>query len=143
MAHILTDVGEEYYAKTALGGATLTVGLYNDATDAVIDTDDLAGITTEPGTTNYARQSSAFSVADISGNWGIQNDVQLTFDFSDTSVSKTVDSWFVVVNFMSVEKADAAASDHLMATGALSQSRDIGQIDTLNVDAGGVGVTVN
>lgn len=146
MAHILTNIGEEYYTETALNGVTLTVGLYNDTTDAIADTDDLAAITTEPGNTNYARASDTFSVADLetSSNWGIQNDTQLTFDFSDTSTTETLTSYFVVANFISDEAADGTtAADHLIATGSLSQDRDAGSIDTLNIEAGGVAVSIN
>lgn len=141
MSRILTDLGEEYTIKTNLDGVSLDVGLYNDGTDAITDTEDLADITTEPGGSAYARQTDTFTAADLSGDWGIDNDSQLSFDTSDSS--QTVDSYFIVANFTAADTGDGSATDHLIITGALSQSRDLSQIDTLNISAGTVGVKVN
>lgn len=142
MAYILTDIGEEWYTETALNGVTVTVGLYNDTTDTIADTNDLAAITTEPTGASYARQSDTVTVADISGDWGFDNDTKITFDTSDSS--QTVDSAFFVINFDSDEAGDAGTpADHLVATAALTQSRDLSQVDELNISAGELGVTVN
>lgn len=145
MANLLTDVGEEYLIKNGLdsGTSTWAVGLYNDSTDTIADTDEdpATDITTEPSGGSYARQSDNFSPSDLSGDWGSDNDSQLTYNTSDSS--QTVDSWFLVINFNSSDASDTSPSDHIIATGALSQSRDLSQIDTLNLDAGGVGVTVS
>ena len=141
MASLLTDLGEEYALETALNGVTLTVGLYNDGTDAITDTDDLAALTTEPAGASYARQSDTFALVDNgSGNWQLDNDTQLTFDTSDSS--NTVDSYFIVANFTADDTGDASVTDHMIATGALSQSRDLSQIDTLNIDAGSAGFSL-
>lgn len=142
MSQLLTDVGEEYLVKNGLDGASLTVGLYNDSTDAAGEGFDLGSLTTEPTNTNYSRETDTFTVSDISGDWGFDNDTQLQFDFSDQSSSETVDAYFIVANFQSSDAGDTSATDHIIVTGALSQSRDIGSIDTLNVSAGGVGLTV-
>jgi hypothetical protein len=139
---ILTDLGEEYLIKNGFDGATVIVALYNDATDNLGDTDDIAAITTEPTNTNYARQSSTVSAADLSGDWGFENDSTLTFDFSDQTTSETVDTAAYIVNFQAVDTGDAGANDHLVATGALSQDRDIGSIDTLEFAAGDLELTV-
>lgn len=147
MAHILTAIGEEYAVKNGLdsGATAWNIGLYNDASgaatggDAIADTDDLIAITTEPANTNYARQGDTFTPSGSAGAWGSDNDTQIQFDFSDQSTSEMVDSWFVVINFDSAEAGDAGtAADHLVVTGPLSQARDIGSIDTLTIDAGGV-----
>lgn len=141
MASLLTDVGEEYTLKTALEGVTLSVGLYNDATDSISDTDDIASLTTEPGGAAYARQSDTFSLIDNgSGDWQLDNDAQLTFDTTDSS--NTVDSYFIVASFQASDTGDGGATDHMIATGALSQSRDLSQIDTLNIDAGSAGFSL-
>lgn len=146
MASILTNIGEEWIAENNVDGASIDVGVYNDSTDSVSDTDDLP-LSTEPdsGTTNYARQTDTVSsFQDANNDFGFQNDSQLTFDFSDVTSSSTKDSYFVVVNFTAdTTSGDTQANDHLVATGSLSQNRDIGSIDTLNISAGGVAVTLD
>lgn len=141
MAYILNDLGEELVMKNNMDGLTHNVGLYNDSTDAITDTDDLGAITTEPSGAAYARQSSIYSVADISGDWGFDNDSKLTYDVSDSS--QTVDGSFLVHNFQAVDTSDGSAQDHLIGTAALSQSRDLSQVDTLEISAGGSGVTLD
>jgi len=140
MSFILTDLGEEWYTKTNADGATLTLGLYNDGTDAISDTDDVAAITTEPSGSAYARQSTAVSAADLSGDWGFDNDNQEQFDTSDST--QTVDGYFLIATFQASDTGDGSAQDHLIATGALSQSRNLSDIDTLKISAGGIGVKV-
>ena len=137
MARILTVFGEEYTVKTNLEGATLTIGLYNDSTDTIADGDDLAAITTEPSDGNYVRQSITVETVNSGGNWTARN--TSSFSFDTTNTTGTVDSYFVVANFQSTEAGDGSATDHLIATGALSQSRDLSQIDTLNIPSGSVG----
>jgi hypothetical protein len=141
MSRILTDLGEEYLIKNSVSGITFTVGLYNDSTDSISETDDLSAITTEPSGGAYARQSDTFTAADLSGDWGTDNDSQLSYDTSDSS--QTVDSYFIMVSFQASDTGDSGANDHLLLTGALSQSRDLSQIDTLNISAGGVGFKVS
>lgn len=141
MSAILTKVGEEWLIKTNADAASLDVGLYNDGTDAIGDGDDLAQITTEPGDGNYARQTGvAFSASASGTDWQFDNDAQVSYDVANTTGS--VDSYFIVANFLSAEAGDSVAQDHLIATGALSQSRDLTQIDTLNLAAGSVGASL-
>ncbi len=141
MATLLTDLGEEYVLETALEGVTLEVGVYNDGTDAITDTNDLADITTEPTGSAYARQADTYSLVDnANGNWQLDNNNQLTFDVSDSS--QTVDSYFIVASFQADDTGDGSVTDHLIATGALSQSRDLSQIDTLNISAGSAGFEI-
>lgn len=141
MSFLLTDLGEEWLVKNGADGVTLTVGLYNDATDAIGDTDDLSAIGTEPGGAAYARQSITVSVADLSGDWGFDNDTQVSFDTSDSS--QTVDGYLLIANFQASDTGDSAAQDHLIATGALSQQRNLSDIDTFDLEAGATGVTVS
>jgi hypothetical protein len=142
MSFILTDLGEEYVMTKDTGAADLSTGLYNDGTDAISDTDDVGAITTEPGGASYARQNTPVSTADLSGDWGFDNDNQEQWDTSDSSQS--VDGYFLVANFASVDAGDGGtATNHLIATGALSQTRDLTDIDTLKISAGGIGVTVD
>jgi len=129
---ILVDLGEEELMKNGLDGDTLTVGVYNDATDALGDTNTVADITTEPTNTNYAVQTSIFTAVQISGDWGVDNDSSISFDFSDQSTSETVDAFYI---------SDGAGN--LYATAAMTQDRDIGAIDSLDVAAGDLEITVD
>jgi len=142
MAAVLTNIGEEYVAKNNLDGASLTVGLYNDSTDTAGETTDLADLTTEPSGAAYARQTDTFAVTQNgSSNAQADNDNQVTYDTSDSS--QTVDAYFIVANFQSSFAGDGAATDHIIAIGSLSQSRDLSQIDTLNLAAGSVGIALD
>lgn len=150
MATQLHDTGEEFiidyvFTDGATKPANVDVGLYNDGTDSLADSDDLSAITTEPSSGNYARQSvsfdgTGFSAADSGGDWQATNDSTVTFDVTDST--QTVDSYFVVVNFDSDDAGDAGtAADHLFWTGDLEQSRDLSQIDTLDVNTIGTSLT--
>lgn len=141
MAHILTNVGEEWTLKTALEGVSLSYGLYNDTTDNIGDVDDESALTSEPADGNYVRQTTTGTLAKVSGDWSIYNVDQLQFDVTGTT--GTVDSWFIVVSFQADETGDASANDHLIVTGALDASRDLSQIDQLNVDANSAGFKLN
>lgn len=125
----LHDTGEEYY-QDKLSGETFDVGLYDDSTDALADSDDVGAITTEPSDGNYARQTGvAFSSSDASGDWRLSNDSTVQFDTTNTT--GTVDSAFVVVNFASEDASDGGtATDHLLFTAKL----DGGGVDLSNVD---------
>lgn len=137
MARILTDLGEEFTLKNNMEGVAVIVGLYNDSTDTITDTDDLAQVTTEPSDGNYTRQSATLTLTD-DGDWAAVTSAQTSFDV--TSTTGNVDSYFVVANFQATDTGDGTANDHLIGTGALSQSRDLSQIDTLNISAGNIGV---
>ncbi len=141
MAALLTDLGEEYVLETALAGVTVTIGLYNDSTDAISDTDDLDALTSEPTDGNYARQTDTVELADVSGDWTARTSAEVSFDVTNTT--GTVDSYFIMVSFQADDTGDSAAADHLIATGALSQSRDLSQIDTLNIAAGSIGFSIS
>lgn len=142
MVDLLTNIGEEYIVENNADGATVTVGLYNDSTDTLGETSTLSDITTEPSGAAYARQSSTVTTEQISGDFGFDNDSQLSFDTSDSS--QTVDAFFVVINFTSDTVAgDGSATDHLIGAGDLTQSRDLSSIDTLDIPAGDVDITLN
>lgn len=142
MVNILTNIGEEWYTETNVNGATVTVGLYSDSTDALSDTSTLPDITTEPTGSAYSRQSTTVTTAQIGSDFGFDSDSQLSFDTSDSS--QTVDAAFLVVNFQSDSVAgDGSAQDHLIAAADLTQSRDLSQIDTVNFPASDIDLTVN
>jgi hypothetical protein len=142
MAAILTDLGEEWMIKNDLDSVTVDVGLYNDSTDSIADADDIGDITTEPNDGNYSRQTGvAVSASDISSDWGVDNDSNITFDVTDTT--GTVDSYFFVYSFQADDTGDGSPQDHLVLTGSLSQSYDLSNLDTLEISAGTSGVSVD
>jgi len=142
MAAILTDLGEEYMIKNNVDTASFDVGLYNDASDAISDGDDLGALSSEPSNGNYTRQTSeSVSASDIGGDWGVDNDTVITFDVTNTT--GTVDSYFFVANFQADDTGDSSATDHLILTGSLSQSYELSNLDTLEISAGTAGVTVD
>jgi len=135
MVNVITNVGEEYLYENNADGETVEVGLYEDATDALGESDNVSAVTTEPAGSAYSRQSDTVTTRLSGGEFGIDNDSQLSFDVSDSSA--TVDAAFIVVNFQSDSVAgDGSATDNLIAAGDLSQSRDLSSVDTLNIPAG-------
>jgi len=141
MTNLLTNIGEEYVVENNINGESVTVGLYNDGTDAISDTSTLSDITTEPGGAAYARQSDTFTTAIISGDYGFDNDNDIVFDTSNSS--NTVDHGFLVVNFTSDTVAgDTGATDHLIAVVPLSQSLDLTNVTTVTISAGELNYTL-
>lgn len=140
---LLLDVGEEAIIDYGWDGNSVDTLLYLDATDSLSDTSVIGDITTEPTNANYARQTSTVTTEQLSGNYGFDNDSLLSFDFSDQTSSQNVDGAGIVYNFQSSVAGDGSAVDNLIANPALSQTRDIGSIDTLEIAAGDLEVTVN
>ena len=129
---ILVDLGEEELMTNGFDGQTFTVGVYNDSTNILSDTDTVSDITTEPSNANYSPQTSTFSIANLSGDFGVSNDSQLSFDFSDISTSNVVDAFYV-----------EDGSGQLLFNAAMTQDRDIGALDSLDVAVGDLQITVN
>lgn len=142
MVDLLTNIGEEYIVENNANGETIIVGLYNDSSDALGETDNLNDITTEPAGAAYARQNDTVTTEQISGDYGFDNDNVITFDTSDSS--QTVDAVFVAVNFQSdTVGGDASPTDNLVGAGDLSQTRDLSDIDTVEIAAGDLDITLN
>ena len=139
MANLLTDLGEEFALETALEGASVKVALYNDSTDAIGDTDDVAALTTEPTAGNYTRQNGSLTLQKSGGDWQAVLAASVTFDVSGTN--DTVDSWALIANFQADDTGDSQANDHLITTGALSQTYDLSYLDSLQVSNAGFKVT--
>ena len=144
---ILVNVGEEYVIKNNVDGATFTFGLYDDSTDDLTDTSVVGDITTEPENENYSTQSVTVSAENLAGNWGVENDATFEFDFSDVTDGdpevQDVDAAYVTVNFTSDELEQEEANDNLIGNFALEQTRDIGQLDTIEVGAGDATLTLD
>lgn len=141
MSAVLTNIGEEWYAKHAGEGASVSVGLYNDSTDAASDTTDLGDLTTEPTGSAYARQSDTLTASNQNTNWGPVTSSKLTFDTSDSSQS--VDAYFLTATFTSTEAGDGGNTEHIIATGLLSQSRNLSDVDQFEIEAGTAGFMVD
>lgn len=121
------------------GTTSVDVGLYNDATDGLNDGSNVGSISTEPTGGSYGRQNvtigTDFSNYDNGGNWeSIIADQQ--FDTSDSNQS--VDSYFVVVNFASDDAG--STSDHLLFTGSLDQTYDLGSVDSFTLSGSGISI---
>jgi len=134
---MLLTVGEEYFVTESVDGSTLRVGLYNDSTDDLDEGSTGSDITTEPDNDNYDPVEVTFSARNIDGNWGVENDTEIEFDFSDNvEGDEEVDTAYVEVNFDSTEAGSTGY--HLIANPSLSQTRGIGSIDTLNIFEGDI-----
>jgi len=144
------DTGEEFAVKDLFRAdllskpASITVGLFNDSTDALSDGSDLSAITTEPAGSAYGRQSASFDSSDFtvqdngSGNWEAIIADQV-FDTSDSSQS--IDAYFVVVSYTSSDAGDGSANDQLYWTGPLDQTYDLGSVDQFTLKGSGLEVT--
>lgn len=141
--NLLTDLGEEYMIKNGIDGITVDVGVYNDSEDSLSDDSDVDDIESEPSNSNYSRASVTISATDKSGNWGADNDSEFEFDFSDKTTEEDVDTGFVVYSFEAEDTGDSSETEHLIANPELSQTRDIGSIDTLSIAAGDMFIGVD
>lgn len=118
---LLLNSGEEAMVKDGLDGDVVEVGLYHDNTDDLDEESITDDITSEPDNDNYARQDTLLN-ADFDGsNWGVENGDELVFDFSDTTEQTDVDCAFVLLD------------GELIANPSLSQRREIGSVDTLDI----------
>jgi hypothetical protein len=133
----LSDYGEEWEHKFAfrqdlLGtrDTTIEVLLYNDATDAIGDTDDVGAVTTEPTDGNYTRQTFTLDSADVTitqTGGDIRAEATVTFDVDGTT--GMVDSSMCVVDFQSdIVNSEGAQNPHHIYSATL----DIGSQDLSN-----------
>ena len=138
--------GAEYLLRTVITGestrvTTVTVGLFDDSTDALTHTSDYADITTEPSDGNYTAQSvdldtdSSTTLDD--DNWTA---VLGQIDFDVASTTGSVDSYYVTVT--DNLSGDDEDTQHLFWTGSLDQTYDLNQIDVFRIDADTAGVKV-
>jgi hypothetical protein len=136
------DTGEEWKQKVlyrqdqiASRDTTLTVGLYNDSTDNLSDSDDIGAISSEPATGNYTRQSLSLDSGDLSlstnGSGNVQVDGTVTFDVTDTG--ETIDGFFVLVTYQSdVINSEGSENDHILISGTLGTD-DLSQYSSFDV----------
>lgn len=156
----LHDEGEEFIIKQIYESdvytlpTSVSVGLYHDGEvsgdttngDNLSDSSGTAAITTEPGGASYAQQSvsldsTAFSAAaDANTDWKASNDNTITFDLSD-STSGTIDAWFITATYDMDQ--DGSNETVLVVTGNLSQSYDLSNVDSFDLNADAIGHNVD
>lgn len=149
MGYQLFDAGEElrqkhFYTDEANRPSSLQMLVYDDATDALTDTDDDpdVDITTEATGAAYGRQNVAFTadftVSQVSGDW-IADYADQTFGLQDDSDGST-DSWATVAN-VALAGDGGTPADHLFLNGSLSQSYSMSSTNSLTVQDAGDSLT--
>jgi len=117
----LHDDGELIVLQSAFDGRTVQVGLFDDSTDQLAESDGFSAITTEPSGSDYSAQSvSSPSVSQDAGTTTVEMG-SLSFTVSNASAS--VDKVYV---------RDDTSGD-LLFTNNLDQTYDLGSIDTLDL----------
>lgn len=147
MSYGLSDYGEEFVIRKTflenLGSVTsVEIGLYDDSTDNLSDSDDTGDITTEPSGSAYGKISKDFGTSAFTAQMpGTEVEAIIEdhdFDLSDDDTG-SVDSYFLTITFKAnVVSSDSAETTHLVARGALEQSYDLASVDTLNNNSAGV-----
>lgn len=117
----LHDSGELLVLNSAFDGRTVEVGLFDNSTDSLSDSDGYSAITTEPDGSDYAPASvSNPNVSQTSGTTTVEMG-DLTYQVSDATTS---------VNYVFVR--DSSSGD-LIFTNELDQAYDLNSIDTLDL----------
>jgi len=152
--YYIHTTGEEFvwrhvFAEDVEKPLTVIVGFYDQQENELEKVSDLADITTEPtrndseNTATYERQEVAFgSEFDVylnsDGNWEAQITADPTFDVSGNKES--VLSYFVAVDFTSVESASDEDGVHLLWTGPLNQRYNLQKMDEFTKEGAFVGI---
>lgn len=145
----LHDTGEEaiirhFFTEDITKPASVSVGLYHDGEvsgdttngDNLSDGDDLGAITTELAGSNYSRLTYSFGTTDFTSQDNASADWEALLadkDFDVTDSTGTFDAMFVVINFLSNDTGDTAASNHLLFTGPLDQAYDASNLDVFTL----------
>lgn len=96
MAYGLSNDGEVALLREYFQQNDVQLGLYNDASDGLIDSDGVGAVSTEPSGSSYARQTVTWSevtIAQDSDDDGLATIDPETFAVGDSS--QNVDSWFL------------------------------------------------
>lgn len=118
-----TDNYDEYVAKLVSGDLTqvdtINVGLYDDSTNQITSTDDMAAITSEPEGSGYATKQLGLNANSdvIVGADTVIDVVDQIWTGLSFDVSTPVDAYYIS---MSVQlAADASPTEHLMGVGTI------------------------
>ena len=122
MAFGLSNRGEELLLGLALGvrdpPAELVIGLYDEAGDALSDSDEFAAANSEPtGVGGYARQTAAWP-GDLAVQYDAENDewalaITKRLEFDITGVEREVDGWLLGGTYQA--DGDGSPTEHLLA----------------------------
>lgn len=144
----LHTTGEEFAIKDLFREDLVTkptsvsISLYEDATDNLADASDVADITTEPTGSLFNQQTADFSTTQLtvqenaSGNFEVSIEDQV-FDTEDSNIN--VDAYFVTVDYDSDFTGDGGTTTtHLFFTGDLDQTYDLNSVDTFTLSGAGL-----
>lgn len=150
MGQHLTIAGEQFMQECAwrtdliTRPASIDLALYDDSTDAWADTDVDPSTLTEPDGASYSRNTLSLDGTDIdlsengSNNWEMTNGAEQSFDTSDSS--NTADGYAYIASFDATDSTGGLNGDNVIITGALSQSYDLSDVDTLKISANTAGI---
>ncbi len=113
--------GELIVLDSAFDGRTVQVGLFDDSTDQLDESDGFDAITTEPGGDDYESQEVSDPAVTQDAGETVVDMGSLSFQVSDASAD--VDKVYV---------QDDVSGD-LIFTNDLDQPYDLGSIDTLDL----------
>lgn len=134
-----TNTSEEYRADQ-LAGVSVEIALLSEQQSNITETDTISGLT-EPGSAEYARQSTTLSVSKVGGDYRLTNADKLTFDVSNSTI--TVRSYAILVNFTSDEKGGASGW-HILSLGSFTDQSDLSAgIDIIEIASGSIGFDVS
>jgi len=100
MVNLITNVGEEYLYENNADGDTVKIGLYEDATDALGEIDNLSAVTTEPTGSAYSRQSDA-----VAGDGSATDNLIAAGDLSQSRDLSSVDTLNIPAGELNIEGA--------------------------------------
>lgn len=150
MGDHLTEAGELFMQRSSwrtdqiTRPSSITLGLHDDSTDTIADTDALPGNLTKPDGGSYSDNTLSLDGTDIdvsqngSSNWEMTNGAEQSFDTSDSS--NTADSYFYLANFDATATTNGQNGDNIIITGSLSQSYDLSNVDTLKISSTTAGI---
>jgi hypothetical protein len=95
-------------------------------------TDNGSGLS-EPSGNGYARVQTSVSDWNASANGSLNNASNITF-------SQATGNWGTITHFALF---DAATTGNMLAHGTLSQSKTIGELDTVRFDAGDLNISLD
>lgn len=132
---ILHNNGKEFERRLILGTVTnpdqVTIGLYNDSTDELVDSSTVADITTQPDGDPQATVTISDGTFSFDGDDGVLT-LPSTPEIDVSEATEDIDSAYILINYDGSDQLYATAS--LVANESFSEY-DLSQIDTFVVDS--------
>jgi hypothetical protein len=138
MAFGLSNDGEQALLRVYFDNRDVQLGVYNDASDTLTDSDGLGKINTEPQGSNYDRQTVTGSEVTVSQDG--DSDGLATIDpqtFSVGNSSQNVDAWFLYDS----TNDDFVARGGIDTSGRTTDYVNLDQIESLRL--GGDSLTLD